>query len=694
MASTNLHDIDYRDLKDPVRNVYVDPERRALIRTEDVYQMDIEVGTVGYSDTLLSVIANYRNSGRPAGYNAQCMVGKAKKGEVALKLFAVVDPDAHAFVKVGFQSRGCLAVTACASVACTMIEGRTFKEALEVTADDIRRAVDGVPADKSYTPYFAVEGIRALVGDYWLRNGMTLDEFNARGLCDDQCLGCLLCENCSLRSFRIERLVDATYMPAYEAANRESAVVAAPAPAEQALAASEDAAPLSAAADAQGGSDRSIEEGEDAGVAPAPAVVGVAAPLAGSFAEVADDALGIGADAGADAQRVARADLEMRADAGALVSATAGAVAAPQTPEQRDVLERNALARVFDDVRTQSAAGLLVIPPRWNELGLVPEHLDADRFEMMVYEYVREHGCEERRPAADEASGGEAAGEGVAASARFARRSRFRTATKPVGVPRFFDPVRLAEDDVPHPGEDGDSDATRSADVAATSSEAAVAAGGSTRAAVVGADADDGVSSGGTGGAAARPDAALPTAGTSAGAAAAAYNASVHDQVFGSLSLPEGYKLVERDGSYVLVPLEAQDAYAPLMVECSTIAVIEGEYEYYLYDTEAMTSSFAHWSFLAAEGNDAATLVDCVREESRLYPRPMPASGFSNRPFHKTPDEVERIFAEVRESGNYPDIERTVASNGDVYFYSTRYLDPDYAASLAEWRAVGRKMSV
>lgn len=207
-SSLREAEIDFSAMKDPVRNVYEEPVDRALIRTADVYQMENEVGTIGYSDTLLSVIANYRNSGRPEGYNARCTVGKSKKGEVAMKLFAVVDPETETFLQAGFQTRGCLAVTACASTICAMIEGKTFDEALAITPQDVAHALDGVPSDKVHSLYFAVEGVRALVGDFWFRQGMTLAEFDGRGLCDDGDISCIMCEQCSLRSTRIEELLD------------------------------------------------------------------------------------------------------------------------------------------------------------------------------------------------------------------------------------------------------------------------------------------------------------------------------------------------------------------------------------------------------------------------------------------------------------------------------------------------------
>lgn len=190
------------------RNVYIEPDERAVIRTADVYQTEIEAGTAGYSDTLLAVVATYKNSGAPACVNAQSMVGKSKRGEVALQLFAEVDPDTETFVHVGFKTRGCLAMTACASTVCSMAQGKTFAEALAIGPDDVREAIDGVPWDKVHTLYFAAEGIRALVGDYLIRQGASRADLDVRVPCDECSVPCAMCEHCSLRDARIELLVD------------------------------------------------------------------------------------------------------------------------------------------------------------------------------------------------------------------------------------------------------------------------------------------------------------------------------------------------------------------------------------------------------------------------------------------------------------------------------------------------------
>lgn len=184
----------------------VEPPR--LIRTRDVYQTNVDDGVAGYSDTLLSVVANFRNAGAPEGFNAQGMAGKSKRGAVAVRLFAVVDPATNVFSRVGFKARGCLAMTACASMVCMMIEGKTLEEALAVTPEQLMEALDGVPADKRNTLAFATEAVHALVGDWLVRCGASCADLDRLAPCDPDSTACLMCEHCSLRDTRVDLLVD------------------------------------------------------------------------------------------------------------------------------------------------------------------------------------------------------------------------------------------------------------------------------------------------------------------------------------------------------------------------------------------------------------------------------------------------------------------------------------------------------
>lgn len=621
MGNVDESEIDFADMQDPARDVYFEPETRALIRTEDVWQAETEVGTVGYSDKLLGIIANYRNSGKPDGYNAQCMVGKSKKGEVALRLFAVVNPKTEMFERAGFQTRGCLAVTACASVLCTLIEGKTFAEALAISVDDIREAVGGVPWDKSYTPYFAYEGVRALVGDYYFKRGISLEDFNARGICDDAAVSCILCENCSLRTTRVEALTD------------------------ERLSGNDARACVREAIGGPGGEHACAPaQRSDHPKAHAPAAVATGDHPRGS-------SLACTEAAGAMAQTGSAAVCESPCE--------------EESIEDRELAEHNALARVFDDVRAQSAASLLVTPERWEAAGFVPAHMTGEDFEMFVYDWIPANvdGADAiARTGADGKGGADDAWENPHV------KSSFRTAARMVGVPSWFE--KPAGGDVADPqGSDdfvsccGDSDGASDADPST-------------------------------------PDQALPAAIREQTSSAPAVGAeprpisSPRDTVFGKLKIPEGYKLVELEGEFALVETDETDPVERLEIKADRIRMLVGEFSYYLYDNAVMTDRYAHWAYLAAEDDDKTTFADCVRDESRTYPRPMPATTLQNPPFGKSADEVQAIWEELRDSGAYPDIKRIVASNGDAYFYSTDYLSDAYASSLAEYDAVERKLNV
>lgn len=197
------------------RNVYEKPEERVLLRTADVYQTEAPDEVESYSDRLLAIVAAFENSGRPEGANAQSMVGKSKRGEVACRLFARIDPATGIIEAAGFKTRGCLAMTGCASVACSLVEGKGIEEALELTTEEVREAVDGVPPGKVNALHFSVCAVKALVGDMLLRDGADLAGLDEAVPCDEQSVSCLMAEHCSLRQSRLELRLEE------EAAQRE-----------------------------------------------------------------------------------------------------------------------------------------------------------------------------------------------------------------------------------------------------------------------------------------------------------------------------------------------------------------------------------------------------------------------------------------------------------------------------------------
>ena len=347
----------------------------------------------------------------------------------------------------------------------------------------------------------------------------------------------------------------------------------------------------------------------------------------------------------------------------------------------RELAENNALADVFDDVRKQSADSHLVTPERWPEIGLVPEHMTAEDFEMFVYEWLEDYQAEHKEEIEAERA------------AERAKAAAVRSATRAVGVPPKIPNRRLAQIEA-----DNEAKAAEAAD------KAPEAVGDSVE--VESAAGVDASTQSGNAAEAAESAAVAATPATSEPVPASSDNAGGNGQAaedeqpveddrspFAGLRIPEGYRLEQIEGEWVLV--EDENA-APVRkeIKCNRIKVLMGMHSYYLYDETLMTASYARWAFLAAEDNPVVTFVECVREDSRVYPRPYAAECLKNPPFRMTDEQIEETWQAVRDSGNYPDIERTEASNGDAYYYSTQYLEPGYAASLAEYDAVERPADV
>ena len=339
----------------------------------------------------------------------------------------------------------------------------------------------------------------------------------------------------------------------------------------------------------------------------------------------------------------------------------------------RELAENNALADVFDDVRKQSADSHLVTPERWPEIGLVPEHMTDEDFEMFVYEWLEDYQAEHK----DEIEAERAAERAKAAAVR--------SATRAVGVPPKIPNRRLAQIEADNEAKAAEA-AEKPAEVEPAAADAPTQSGNAAEAAESAA-------------VAATPATSEPVPASSDNAGGNGQAAEDEQPVeddrspFAGLRIPEGYRLEQIEGEWVLV--EDEDA-APVRkeIKCNRIKALVGMHSYYLYDETLMTDNYARWAFLAAEDNPVVTFVECVREDSRVYPRPYAAECLKNPPFRMTDEQIEETWQAVRDSGNYPDIERTEASNGDVYYYSTQYLESGYAASLAEYDAVERPADV
>ena len=117
------------------------------------------------------------------------------------------------------------------------------------------------------------------------------------------------------------------------------------------------------------------------------------------------------------------------------------------------------------------------------------------------------------------------------------------------------------------------------------------------------------------------------------------------------------------------------------------ISVKDGAPRY--YSLQFMSEPFVK-ILMRKEGDPLLLLAETVRENSQVYPRPIPLDAFKDYPFNLTQEEILACLQQMTETDQYKDVQRTTTSIGTVFLYSTLHLDPGHACMLAEWLDVGQ----
>jgi hypothetical protein len=127
-----------------------------------------------------------------------------------------------------------------------------------------------------------------------------------------------------------------------------------------------------------------------------------------------------------------------------------------------------------------------------------------------------------------------------------------------------------------------------------------------------------------------------------------------------------------------------------LLGECDDLREVvadNGERSY--YSSLSMSEAYAAL-LLRRQGDPARLIAEIVRQDSEVYPRPVPLDMFTHPPFDFTLEEVVQTAAGMAAREEYSDIEETRTSTARLFLYSTLYLEPAYASMLAEWLDVGQ----
>jgi hypothetical protein len=109
----------------------------------------------------------------------------------------------------------------------------------------------------------------------------------------------------------------------------------------------------------------------------------------------------------------------------------------------------------------------------------------------------------------------------------------------------------------------------------------------------------------------------------------------------------------------------------------------------YYYSVQGLSEAYAR-ILIRKEENPLLLMAEIVRENSAIYPRPVPLDLFKESPFDLAQEEILECLKKMGKQGEYQDISQTTTSIGTIFLYSKRHLDSGYASMLAEWLDVGQ----
>ena len=96
-----------------------------------------------------------------------------------------------------------------------------------------------------------------------------------------------------------------------------------------------------------------------------------------------------------------------------------------------------------------------------------------------------------------------------------------------------------------------------------------------------------------------------------------------------------------------------------------------------------MTVQYAEVMMLVTEQDIAYTIAEVTCKRSR-YPATTPLRHFTREPYYWTRPQIDRALGQIRALPEYQDIHSASAQNGEVHFYSVRFISDIYGQALAD----------
>jgi len=134
-----------------------------------------------YTEKVMEHFTSPRNVGEIMDADGIGEVGNVKCGDI-MKIFLKIEDDIITDIK--FKTFGCGAAIATSSVATELLLGKSVKDALALTNQDVINALGGLPPAKMHCSVLAEEAIKSAIADYYRRNNIPVDFETGCGDCE------------------------------------------------------------------------------------------------------------------------------------------------------------------------------------------------------------------------------------------------------------------------------------------------------------------------------------------------------------------------------------------------------------------------------------------------------------------------------------------------------------------------------
>ncbi|KYK29073.1 iron-sulfur cluster assembly scaffold protein [Thermoplasmatales archaeon SG8-52-1] len=116
-----------------------------------------------YTEKVMDHFRNPRNMGEIKDADGFGKVGNPKCGDVMAIYIKVKD---ERIIDIKFKTFGCTAAISTSSILTEMVKGKTIKEALKITRDDVANELGGLPAIKLHCSNLAADALKEAIKDF------------------------------------------------------------------------------------------------------------------------------------------------------------------------------------------------------------------------------------------------------------------------------------------------------------------------------------------------------------------------------------------------------------------------------------------------------------------------------------------------------------------------------------------------